>query len=102
MPRIESDLPRVGQAKSCGFWVYQTGVLVVDPEPYNEIGGAPAAFLERGQAVAYSEYLQSNVAGLNAGRPPTEASNSVGVYEIRMMRAQVLPTHFPEQRPRYE
>jgi hypothetical protein len=23
MPRIESDLPRVGQAESCGFWVYQ-------------------------------------------------------------------------------
>jgi alcohol dehydrogenase (cytochrome c) len=22
MPRIESDLPRVGQAESCGFWVY--------------------------------------------------------------------------------
>ncbi len=23
MPRIESDLPRVGQAESCGFWVYE-------------------------------------------------------------------------------
>jgi hypothetical protein len=90
-----------GGAEEGGWW-YQTGTLVVDPETYNKIGGAPAAFVERSDAVAYRERLGPNLATLNDGRPPIEATNSVGIYELRMTGAQLLPTHFPLRRPHYE
>jgi hypothetical protein len=85
-----------------GGWWYQGGTLVVSPEAYYDIGGAPAAFVERGDAIAYRERLEPNLAALNAGRPPIEATNSVGIYELRLMRAQLLPAHFPDQQPHYE
>jgi hypothetical protein len=85
-----------------GGWWYQTGTLVIDPQTYNEIGGGPAAFVERIDAAAYHDRLEPNVSKLNAGRPPIEASNSAGIYELRIARAQLLPTHFPHQRPYYE
>jgi len=85
-----------------GGWWYQTGTLVVDPQTYNEVGGAPAAFVARADAAALRERLEPGLNKLNAGRPPIEASNSVGVYDLRITRAQVLPTQFPDQRPHYE
>ena len=85
-----------------GGWWYQTGILVVDPKLYEELGGGPAGFVGHAEAAAYREHLDANVAILNAGRPAIEASNSVGVYEVRLARAQVVPTHFPDHRPHYE
>ena len=90
-----------GRAEEGGWW-YQAGTLVVSPETYHEIGGAPAAFVERGDAIAYRERLEPSLAKLNACRPPIEATNSVGIYELRLTRAQLLPTHFPDRRPHYE
>ncbi len=40
-----------------GGWWYQAGTLVVGPKTYHEIGGAPAAFVKRGDAIAYCERL---------------------------------------------
>jgi len=85
-----------------GGWWYQAGTLVVSPETYRDIGGAPAAFVQRGDALAYREKLEPNLATLNAGRPPIEATNSVGIYELHLTRAQLLPTHFPNRQPHYE
>jgi hypothetical protein len=90
-----------GGAEEGGWW-YQTGTLVVDPEPYSKIAGAPAAFVARSDAVAYRERLEPNLATLNDGRPPIVATKSVGIYELRMTRAQLLPMHFPQRRPHYE
>ena len=90
-----------GGAEEGGWW-YQAGALVISPEPYHEISGAPAAFVERGDAIAYRERLEPSLGKLNAGRPPIEATNSVGIYEVRLTRAQLLPTHFPDRRPHYE
>jgi len=85
-----------------GGWWYQAGTLVADPKMYEELGGGPAGFVGHAEAAAYRQRLDASVAILNADRPAIEASNSIGVYEVRLARGQVLPTHFPEHRPHYE
>lgn len=85
-----------------GGWWYQAGTLVVDPETYREIGAAPSAFVNQEDAGATLLSLEPRLVALNEGRPPIEATNSVGIYELRVIQAPTLPTHFPTTRPHYE
>lgn len=85
-----------------GGWWYQAGTLVVDPETYRKLDAAPSAFMSQEGARRALPPLDARLTALNEGRPPIEATNSVGIYEWRVIQAPTLPTHFPTTRPHYE
>ncbi len=85
-----------------GGWWYQAGILAIDPWVYETLGAGPTGFSAPEAADAHARLMRTNLANVNQGRPEISQTNSVGQYEIRVMRAQVMPTHFPGVRPHYE
>jgi hypothetical protein len=85
-----------------GGWYFDAGTLVIDPETYRQVGYGPAGFAKSDDARAHAEAMNRQLDELNRGRPEKSSVNSVGVFEVRVFRAQTLPTHFPETTPRYE
>lgn len=85
-----------------GGWWYPAGTLVIDPALYETLGAAPAGFWSIEAAQTYAGSMRAKLPGINLGRPDISQTNSVGIYEVRVMRAQVMPTQFPIARPHYE
>ncbi len=85
-----------------GGWFYEAGTLVIDPVIYETLGSAPAGFCTIEAARIHASSMQAKLAVINHGRPEISQSNSIGIYETRIMRAQIMPTHFPVTRPHYE
>lgn len=84
-----------------GGWWYQAGTLVIDPWVYETLGAAPAGFCSRDAADAHAALMRTRLSELNRGRPEISQTNSVGQYDILVMRALTMPTHFPRTRPSY-
>ena len=85
-----------------GGWHYQAGTLVVDPDVYQTLGCGPAGFPEVEAASLHATRMRESLPVLSQGRPDITSVLSIGVYEVRVMRALVLPTRFPKTPPRYE
>ncbi len=85
-----------------GGWFYQAGILAIDPWVYETLGAGPAGFSSPDAADAHARLMRTNLAIVNQGRPEISQTNSVGQHDIRIMRAQTMPTHFPKVRPHYE
>ncbi|MDD2878317.1 MAG: hypothetical protein PHT60_14105 [Acidiphilium sp.] len=85
-----------------GGWWYQAGILAIDPWVYETLGAGPAGFCSPDAAVSRARLMRTKLPAVNQGRPEISQTNSVGQYEIRVMRAQIMPTHFPKTRPHYE
>lgn len=85
-----------------GGWWYQTGILAIDPWVYKTLGIGPAGFSTPEAADAHARLMRARLAMVNQGRPEISQTNSVGQYDIRIMRAQTMPTHFRRIRPHYE
>lgn len=85
-----------------GGWRYPAGILAIDPWVYETLGAAPAGFCTIAAADVHARRLRAKLPEVNQARPDISQTNSVGQYDVRVMRAQIMPTHFPRIRPSYE
>ncbi|MCW8309237.1 hypothetical protein AruPA_19575 [Acidiphilium sp. PA] len=94
------DLSYGGSEEGC--WRYPAGILAIDPWVYEILGAAPAGFCSIAAADVHARRLRAKLPEANQARPDISQTNSVGQYNVRVMRAQSMPTHFPRIRPSYE
>jgi hypothetical protein len=87
-----------------GGWYYDCGILVTDPQFYQEHHEfTPRSFVEEKEAYDFARqvdiWLHETV---NVGRRPISSVLSDGMYNAMVFEGGTLPHHFPEVKPHYE
>lgn len=94
-----------------GGWWYEFGELVTERDFYlsldvsrlGEVAICPAVFMDEEQAENYRQALQVLLDDtVNKDLPPLDSVLSQGRYKAHLSDVGYLPTHYPQQKPRYE
>ena len=90
-----------GGPEEGGWWFEEAG-LVTAPDIYAELGVMPTSRLSEAEAEIVAAEMRTGLDALNDGRPALASTLSYGLYDVRVVRADTLPTCIPGCRPRFE
>ena len=62
----------------------------------------PACRLSEAEADTVAAEMRTGLAALNEGRPALSSTLSCGLYDVRVVRANTLPSCISDCPPRYE
>ena len=85
-----------------GGWWYEEGGLVTAPDIYAELGVMPTSRLSEAEAEIVAAEMRTGLDALNDGRPALASTLSYGIYDVRVVRSDTLPSCIPGCRPRFE
>lgn len=66
--------------------------MVTAPDIYAELEGMPACRLLEAEAEAVAAEMRTGLDALNEGRPALSSTLSTGLYDVRIVRANTLPS----------